>query len=74
MKINDTVLGPGDTEGCKTIFLTLRSSVLKETHTHRHTHTHTQVIPMYESYSWCDKELQVEEEEGQTNDLQKSDS
>ena len=40
MKINDTVLGPGDTEGCKTIFLTLRSSVLKETHTHRHTHTH----------------------------------
>ena len=34
MKINDTVLGPGDTGGCKTIFLTLRSSVLKETHTH----------------------------------------
>lgn len=30
---------------------------------------------MYESYSWeCDKELQVEEEAGQRNDLQKGDT
>ena len=71
MKINGTVLAPGGTKGYKTLFLTLRCSVLKETHTH----THTQVITIYESYSWgCDKELQVEEEAGQRNDLQKGDT
>ena len=38
MKINGTVLAPGGTKGYKPLFLTLRCSVLKETHTHTHTH------------------------------------
>lgn len=35
MKINGTVLAAGGTKEYKTLFLTLRSSVLKETHIHR---------------------------------------